>query len=87
MEKDKKTEYVMMLCERCSERIADRYYLEPRPGDGACSLCGREAKACAITPRKRINTAGVRTGFAMTGKGMENTGDRKARWKEPWRES
>ena len=75
--KEKKVEIVMMLCERCSGRVCETYYLEPRKGEGACALCGREeARAYNMTPRKRT--------MRKAECGMRN--DKRARWKEPWRE-
>ena len=77
LSEEKKVETVLMLCERCSGRVCETYYLEPRKGEGRCVLCGREeARAYAMEPRKRP--------MRNSECGMRN--DKRARWREPWRE-
>ena len=93
--KPEKVEMIMRLCERCSDRICDRYYLEPRnlsvsSADTSTCRGGKtiETGVCGICGREGAAAYAVRSRYEKR-KAARSYGARKdtrARWQEPWRE-
>ena len=89
--KVEKVEMIMRLCERCSERISDRYYLEPRnlsvsSADTSPCRGGKtiEAGVCGLCCRERAKAYAVMP--RPRAKPQAAPIDKRARWQEPWRE-